>query len=771
MPKAAPTTLRDYAAKRAFADTPEPAPGAHPQRSGPLLFVVQQHAARALHFDFRLELDGVLKSWAVPKGPSMDRVDKRLAVPTEDHPLEYATFEGVIPPKQYGAGEVIVWDCGVYSPDEGGVYSFHDRDEAQARVRRELAAGKLSFFLLGEKLKGSFALLRTSDAKSWLLIKHKDSRWQGAAPPQHERSVLSGVTPPMLRSQPPPARVALDDLVVHGPQESLPKKLAPMLAATAQQPFSSADWSFEPKLDGYRVLAFIDRGAVRLSSRTGQDYTASFPEIAAALQEQAAQTMLLDGELVAFENGAPSFNALQNRAQLKLKHDIEAAQRATPCVFYCFDLLHFAGCNLRGLPYAARRRYLIQCLLVNKNTQHIHADTDGSAMYDAALQMGLEGVVAKKKSSAYEAGRRSPHWLKVKTQQSAEFVIGGYSEGSGHRKTHLGALLLGYWNDARQLVFVGNVGTGFNDAMLRELKRRLTPLETKKCPFAQRPPQDMPSTWVRPALVAEVKFSEFTPAQQLRAPVFLRLREDVDAANVGAPAPRPHGEHNERAQLQRRIAAVLTQLDNERAELLLTVGADQIKLTNLNKALWPVDKKRKLTAITKRDFLRYLARIAPHMLPHLTDRPLTVIRMPDGIGGERLLAARQMLGCDQELEVGAGRDVGQRPHAEHLAGVALPVDVVVGDVPRVGGLADAGQDADQVEARRPGSACGGRRQGIGEAAKPLAQQRGLWCGRDVTCRKFRGHAHPWSFRFGVSRPACPTHPLAHDANSARLAKR
>jgi bifunctional non-homologous end joining protein LigD len=666
-----PAALNDYAQKRSFAGTPEPAPTGPIERDGPLLFVVQQHAARALHFDLRLELDGVLKSWAVPKGPSMDRADKRLAVPTEDHPLDYASFEGVIPPKQYGAGEVIVWDCGVYSPDEGGVFDFSNRRSAQERVRSELAAGKLSFFLLGEKLKGSFALVRTGrvgdhtlsgrvgdrtlpgrvgdhtvsgraggpsptgDGKSWLLIKHKDARWHGSVPEQHARSVLSGMTPSMLRTQPAPARVALQELVVHGPREAMPQKLAPMLAGTAEAPFSSPEWSFEPKLDGYRVLAFVDHGNVRLRSRTGQDYTAAFPEIVAALQEQVPDSMLLDGELVAFENAGASFNALQNRAQLKLKHEIDAAQRATPCALYCFDLLHFAGCNLRALPYRLRRRYLIQCLLENKFIKHIHADTNGSAMYQAALQTGLEGVVAKKLSSVYEAGRRSANWLKVKTQQSAEFVIGGYSEGSGHRKASLGALLLGYWNTAGKLIFVGNVGTGFDGSMLGDLKKRLEALSIKRCPFAERPAQDMPTTWVKPELVAEVKFSEFTPSQQLRAPVFLRVRDDVAAAQIAAPQPRPHGAHNAAAQLQQLISVVLQQLENERNELTLNIGAHEVRVTNLNKALWPARKRPKHAAFTKRDLLRYLARIAPHMLPHLADRALTVIRMPDGIEGER----------------------------------------------------------------------------------------------------------------------------------------
>jgi bifunctional non-homologous end joining protein LigD len=322
-PAARPASpLGEYAAKRTFAATPEPSPEPATGRNGPLLFVVQQHAARRLHYDFRLELDGVLKSWAVPKGPSLDSGERRLAVQVEDHPFGYASFEGVIPSGQYGAGEVIVWDCGVYSPDEDGTCWFHDREEAGRRIRAALEKGKLSLFLRGEKLKGSFALVRSSDRKNWLLIKHRD-RFVAPDAGEPDRSVISGLTLDEMKSGPAPAPLDASRLAPNGPGEVMPARLSPMLAELGEALFNHPDWMFEPKLDGHRALAFVGDGTVALRSRHGLDLGRSFPQIAAELAAQAVQGMVVDGEIVALgADGKPSFNALQNRAQ----HG--AAQRA-----------------------------------------------------------------------------------------------------------------------------------------------------------------------------------------------------------------------------------------------------------------------------------------------------------------------------------------------------------------------------------------------------------------------------------------------------------
>jgi bifunctional non-homologous end joining protein LigD len=304
--------LDRYAEKRTFTKTPEPAPSVLTARTGPLLFVVQKHFASHLPYDLRLEVDGVLKSWAVPKGVSFDPTERRLAVETEDHPFEYASFEGVIPAKQYGAGNVIVWDCGVYSPDEDKDYDFEDREAAQARMRDGLAKGKLSFLLRGEKLKGSFALVRTSTDKQWLLIKHKDRYVSAEDANARHRSVLSGIAVDDLTQENTMARIAAERLTPTGRAESLPAKLSPMLAEAADAPFTDERWLYEPKLDGYRTIAYIDGDTVKLISRGGIDVTIAYPEIVKDLQQQAIGTMVLDGEIVAYgKDGKPSFGALQ----------------------------------------------------------------------------------------------------------------------------------------------------------------------------------------------------------------------------------------------------------------------------------------------------------------------------------------------------------------------------------------------------------------------------------------------------------------------------
>jgi bifunctional non-homologous end joining protein LigD len=610
--------LGAYAAKRSFKATPEPAPASLGARKGPLLFVIQQHAARRMHYDLRLECDGVLKSWAVPKGPSLDPSEKRLAAQTEDHPFDYASFEGVIPAGQYGAGEMIVWDCGVYSPDEGNQYWFHDHEQAERRVREALQKGKLGFFLRGEKVKGSFALVRMADKKNWLLIKHKDRFVGDADLTAMDRSVLSGATLDEVKSVPlrrPPAA----ELIPSGAAEAMPAALSPMHAELGEAPFDHADWMWEPKLDGYRALAFIGEKGVTLKSRRGLALD-EFPQLQAELGKQAVNAMVLDGELVAFDAaGKPSFNAMQN------------AQPNTPVVFYCFDLLHFAGLDLRKAPYRHRRRWLAQCLLPSALVQLVHASEEGKSLHQAALESGLEGVVGKHKGSRYEPGKRSSSWLKVKATQGGDFVVGGYTRGKGSR-ARLGALLLGYWDDTK-LRYASHVGSGFDDASLAQARKLLEPLHRDSCPFAEKPELPKPTTWVEPKVVAEVKFQNWTEEGSLRAPVFLRFRDDIDAQDVRRALPpqkksKPPKEEGE-------IDAVLRQLDGAKSSLTLAVGKHAIKLSHLDRVYWPADAALKQPALTKRDLLRYFAQVSPFMLPHLADRPLTMIRMPDGIHGQR----------------------------------------------------------------------------------------------------------------------------------------
>ena len=651
MPKRA---LERYAAKRSFTRTPEPPAKAAAQRRGPLLFVVQKHAARQLHYDFRLELDGVLKSWAVPKGPSLDPDDKRMAVEVEDHPFDYASFEGVIPEKQYGAGNVIVWDCGPYSPDEGGRYSFIDRAEAERRMRAELAKGKVSFLLRGEKLKGSFTLVKTRSGNQWLLIKHRDRFAQPNDVLAQPASVLSGLNLDQLTAESTPPRLDAGLLAPAGPVEAMPRELAPMLAETAESPAADPQWRYEPKLDGYRVIAYVRGTDVELKSRRGLDLTSFFPELTEELAAQAAEQMVLDGEIVALDTaGRPSFNALQNRAQLKTPAEIAAARRDSPVVLVCFDLLHFAGLNLRGAPYLARRRYLTQCLLTSTHLQLVHCSDNGPELYRVAVGHGFEGMVAKRIDSTYQPGKRSGAWLKIKAAQSAEFVIGGFTRGKGARDP-LGALLLGYF-EGKALRYAGHVGSGLDEEVIARLLERTATLKRKDSPFAEEVPLHRPTTWLSPKLVAEVSFSEWTPAGALRAPVFVRLRDDIEPAGVQKPdphrkpaapaAPARHGDPRRTSQAgadgaradlasPEAVGPVLEQLDNRSNRIDLDIGGARIRLTNLDRVYWPAAGKNS-PAVTKRDLLRYLACVGRFMLPHLQDRPLTMIRMPEGINGER----------------------------------------------------------------------------------------------------------------------------------------
>jgi bifunctional non-homologous end joining protein LigD len=681
--------LDRYTAKRKFTVTPEPGPKIVPRR-GPLLFVIQKHAATRLHYDFRLELDGVLKSWAVPKGPSIDPADKRLAVEVEDHPFDYGSFEGFIPEKQYGAGNVIVWDCGVYSPDEAEKYSFGDRRQAEERLRQELKDGKLSFFLCGEKLKGSYTLVRTKLTKQWLLIKHRDRFAQANDVLARARSVLSGASLDDMSPNELPKRLDASVLAPAGPAEAMPKTLAPMLAEIGDAAHTDPRWLYEPKLDGYRVLAFVENGKVRLQSRNGLDYTTPFPEVTSELAKLPYDSILLDGEIVAFDpNGVPSFNALQNRATLKTEKEIAEARAKVPLAYVCFDILHFAGLNLRGAPYTDRRRYLSQCLLPSEHVQLVHASDDAEKLYAAAMDRGFEGIVAKRKESIYVPGKRTSAWQKIKAVQSGEFVVGGYTKGKGAREP-LGALLLGYF-DKKDFHYVGHVGSGLDEATFHDLRERVAKLTRTSSPFAEKVDLHRPTTWLEPKLVAEVNFASVTPDGNLRAPVFLRLRTDLKpsdvrsapdqlgkgngagrsnggadgvdteaggqsthgkraaakgargraskrgakSSHVSASAPKAQSEPaaEDRAPSQDHIDSALDQLNQKSNRLDIDVGGAKVRLTNLDREYWPGDKKVK--PVTKRDLLRYLAGVSPYMLTHLQDRPLTMIRMPEGIHGER----------------------------------------------------------------------------------------------------------------------------------------
>jgi len=655
--------LEAYLAKRDLGKTPEPKAEVR-QRRGPLLFCIQKHTATNLHYDLRLELGGVLKSWAVPKGPSDDPADKRYAVMTEDHPFDYAWFEGVIPKGEYGAGEMMVWDIGTWWPDE-----FMDfppspdeegwRERMEADALKQIEDGKLGVFFHGQKMKGSWAMVRTKDG--WLMIKHKD-RWTGQRDLLAlDQSVLTGrSTEDIARAWDFTTKThpELEARPEEPPTEKYPKDLKPMKAEHGDKPFDHPDWLFEPKLDGIRVLAYVQGENVRIATRYGRDQTSQFPEIVRHLKEQCLHA-ILDGEIVAFENGKPGFTPMMKRFHLKDASSLAQADSMYPCVFYAFDMLHHQGLNLRGCPTLERKERLKAALMPTERVQYVeHFFEDGKTLYSAFVAAGFEGVIAKKKNHRYDAsGKASSCWLKIKHTTTGDFVVGGYIAGEGGRESTFGSLYIGYYKDGK-LYNCGRCGTGFNMDQLEEWAGKLKALEIKQCPFEPGFEIEQPTFWVEPKLVVEVKYQEVMPTGTLRAPVFLRQRPDLLAKDIGPPSvavdvpdePVRVEEKTEGSEqtLEKKSAvnptteSILLQLDSKEKKMVLNVEGREVNLTNLDKVLWPAYEK--LPPVTKRDFLRYLAKMGPYMLPHMQDRPMTLIRLPDGINGEKFFQKHYDMG-------------------------------------------------------------------------------------------------------------------------------
>jgi bifunctional non-homologous end joining protein LigD len=516
--------LKAYVAKRTFAKTPEPAPGRRAPQQVHRVFVVQKHAARALHYDLRLELQGVLKSWAVPKGPSLDPSVRRLAVMVEDHPLDYRDFEGVIPEGNYGAGAVIVWDKGLYHHP-----SVQEGEDGEKLLLEGLEKGDLKFVLHGEKLRGEFALVKTAkDDRSWLLIKKRDRYATPEDVLTENRSVASGRT---LEQTAAPAggpalpgakverirlREALEDRELRAaPRAPMPRGLRPMLATAVAQPFDDPDWVFEVKWDGYRAVAEVGGGEAALHSRNLLALNERFPAIADALRKLDVEAVL-DGEIVVVDDrGQPDFQMLQHHG----------TPRAGRLVYYVFDLPHLDGRDLTGLTLLKRKELLEKILPRSPQLRFSdHVRGEGRLFFEAAGKKGLEGIVAKHSRSRYQPGVRSRQWLKVKLRLTQDAVIAGFTEPRGTRR-HFGALVLGAFA-GKQLTYIGHVGGGFDARTLREIRGRLDPLVRKRSPFRQAPAVNEPVTWVKPELVCEVAFAEWTEDGVMRQPVFLRLRED-----------------------------------------------------------------------------------------------------------------------------------------------------------------------------------------------------------------------------------------------------
>ncbi len=673
--------LEEYRRKRDFARTPEPAPGEVVAAvSGRRRFVVQRHRASRLHYDVRLEIDGVLVSWAVPKGPTLDADARRMAVHVEDHPVEYFDFEGVIPARQYGAGDVIVWDWGTWEPED------QTPDPAEA-----ITNGELKFRATGEKLRGRFTIVRTSrrpgsaprvafeddEGEQWLLIHKRDEHavpgWDAE---DHPSSVKSGRSndevkanvPALWVSEAPAASAAID---LAGAREApMPRYLEPMKATLATRAFRDEEWLFEVKWDGYRVEAVVRDGQVALFTRNGHDAEAYFPRLLTPPTWIDAREAIVDGEVVALDDaGRPDFGLLQERI------GAGDGDRSVPLVFQAFDLLYLDGRSLLEVPLEQRKRLLELVVRPTSRVQVAPAiETEGVAFFEAARDQALEGIVAKHRRSRYEPGKRVSTWLKIKARPEQELVVGGWTPGMGTAK-ELGAVVVGVY-DGDRLQFAGKVGSGFNGRARTDLRTRLEALEMDGPPFNPAPSPgyrgrwggDLAGVrWVRPELVIRAEIGGWTRDGHVRQSSFkgvelgrdprevgreratdparaVRASVDPPAAVRPAAAVRPPAASGQSPTVALPPAGVPPDpswivAEAELHALALLKGAgtwhvagQDLRLTNLDKVLFPPRPGTDDEPVTKRDLVAYFARIAPAMLPHLADRPLNLQRFPNGVG-------------------------------------------------------------------------------------------------------------------------------------------
>ena len=652
--------LAEYRRKRNFNRTPEPR-GKRARRSAQLAFVVQKHAASHLHYDFRLELAGVLKSWAVPKGPDLDPAVKRLAMQVEDHPLEYGDFEGVIPKGEYGGGTVLLWDQGTWEPV----------GDAAAGLK----AGRLKFVLHGEKLRGAWMLVRKGgkaapDERAWFLFKERDDEAKTGKPITDAMplSVATGrdldeiaeqadrvwgpageqKQPAAKRTKPRVDKLARKKSTGNGrairtllersgaKRQRLPATQQVELATLAKQAPEGDDWLYEIKFDGYRMLCRIDKGQARFISRNGHDWTKKFPELAEIAASLPVQQAMLDGEVVALAaDGTTSFQALQNIFQ---------SGGTAKLVYYVFDLLHLDGFNVTSVPLEGRKE-LLGKVLAGATSKSIrlseHLEGDGAEVFKQACRLHLEGIICKRRGRPYRPGR-GLDWLKVKCSRREEFVIGGFTPPTGSR-SHFGALLLGYHDADGQLVYAGRVGTGFNDQTLASLHKTLSKLVRAKSPFRNltgSTGQARGVTWVEPRLVAEVEFSNWTDEGLLRHPSFQGLREDKSAREVVRDVPLSSSEvktmarakpakansKNSRRKKQSSVAVSAPVQSSTRRKAADDIEVAGVRLSHPDKVLYPQD------GVTKLDLAHYYEQVANWLLPQVVGRPLALVRCPGGHG-------------------------------------------------------------------------------------------------------------------------------------------
>ena len=675
-------SLTKYKQKRSFKNTPEPTGGKN--RDNALHFVVQKHDATNLHYDFRLEMDGVLKSWAVPKGPSMDPSIKHLAMMVEDHPYDYRTFEGIIPKGNYGAGTVIVWDEGTYEP-LGNVSD--DKKENEKVLLKQLHAGSLKFVMHGKKLKGEFALVKTSyrGENSWLLIKHRDKYATSEDITAKDKSVVSNKTIEQIektsnnfwqsnrqangkpkKSQPinnekknrstetgettTEENADIDSLLQKAKKAPFPKSIKPMLATLTDRVFDDDDFIYEIKWDGYRAISYLQKGSVDIRSRNELSFKIKFRSIAEALKHWKINAVI-DGEIIAInDEGHADFQQLQGFVK---------NAKAAHLVYYLFDIVWYEGKDLTSLPLIERKAILQSVLPEDQSIIRYsdHIAKEGKAFFNAALEKGLEGIIAKRADSEYAVGFRSQNWLKIKNNQQVEAIICGFTEPRNSRK-YFGALILGKYFNGR-LTYIGHSGSGIDQKKLKELYEKFQPLITDKCPFEKKPITNMPATWLKPKLVCEVKFSEWTEEKILRHPIFMGLREDKEAKNeknekvVSPPVKKKNQKpvkknamatakkiikeeaaiSQKQRNLVKRSASKKTTATNKTLlsaaskEETITINKHELKFTNLNKIYFPKEK------ITKRDVLNYYSSVAPYIMPYMKDRPQSLNRFPNGIDG------------------------------------------------------------------------------------------------------------------------------------------
>jgi bifunctional non-homologous end joining protein LigD len=593
-----PDKLHTYRAKRDFKASPEPA-GDVDGRAAAGRFVVQEHHATRLHWDLRLEHDGVLASWAIPNGIPPDPAENRLAVHTEDHPLEYLDFHGEIPRGEYGAGTMRIWDQGTFD-----THLWNDK-KVEVTFHGERLTGRYGLFPIGQRG-------REGSEKDW-----------------------------MIHRMDPPADAG---------REPMPERLLPMLAGAGPLPRQEADWSFEVKWDGVRAIAYVKPGRLRLESRNLNDITDAYPEVRGILRDLGMREAVLDGEIVAFDDaGRPSFERLQRRMHVTSPSAVRRLMTSTPVVYAIFDLLYLDGHSLMGLPYEQRRRRLEELGLQGPAWRVPAAHPGrGRGLLEATGAQGLEGIVAKRLGSRYEPGRRTGAWVKIKHTRRQELVICGWLPGEGRRTDRIGALLMGYWTPDGELRYAGRVGTGFTEQTLTDLVRRMASLRRDDSPFDQAPKLPGTPVFVEPDLVAEIEFREWTTEGMMRAPSFKGLREDKPSVEVvrepaAAALPEEDNEISPIADEDTRAVAddgrpAVADAEAGTPEALfeeverlpdgsLAVVADgrRLKLSNWDKVLFPV------TGFTKGDLIAYYARVAPAVLPHLRDRPLTLKRYPSGV--------------------------------------------------------------------------------------------------------------------------------------------